>query len=236
MINQQEFSKCYLDKSISIKEIAEKFGISARTVYTWAKKLNLQIRSEKKYECPVINQRFNRLIFIQEECGTGHRKYWKCKCDCGNIKSFPYYGVFSGKTVSCGCYQREKTSKNMWRGFGDISGRYWSGLKDGAARRRIEFSVEIKDAWSIFLKQNRCCALSGLSIEFSRMTNKFPQTASLDRIDNSMGYTKNNIQWLHKTVNSMKHCMEQKYFVDFCSHISDNARKNEKEKEKENGK
>lgn len=224
MFNEKRFASLYQDKTISIKQISEEFGISPRSVYTKAKRLNLNIRSEKKYEVPLEGQQFNRLTFIKEEGGTGNRKYWLCSCQCGTVKLFPYWGVFSGKTISCGCYQREKAGKIKWKGFGDISGRYWSGLKDGAKRRGIEFSLTIEEAWDVYLCQNRKCALSGTEIEFSRMTNKCPQTASLDRIDNSKGYITGNIQWLHKMVNSMKHCMEQEYFVNFCCRIAENSR------------
>ncbi len=46
------------------------------------------------------------------------------------------------------------------------------------------------------------------------------RTASLDRIDSSKGYTKDNIQWVHKHVNLMKHKFDQKYFVDICKLIA----------------
>ena len=228
MFDEQKFSKLYLDKTVPIKRIAEIFGVCVETVYTRAKRLDLQIRSEKKYQVPEAGTKFNRLTFIKEECGTGKRKYWLCSCECGKQKSFAYWSVFSGKTTSCGCYQKEKTSKLHWTGFEEISGRYWTSLQDGAKRRQLDFNVTIEEAWDVYLKQNKKCNLSGLDIEFSRMANKFPQTASLDRIDNSKGYVKNNIQWLHKIVNSMKHCMEQEFFVDFCCHIAGHTRNKEK--------
>jgi hypothetical protein len=60
------------------------------------------------------------------------------------------------------------------------------------------------------------------------MKNHFPQTASLDRIDNNKGYTKDNIQWLHKNINLMKHCFDQKYFIELCNLISEKNKEKEK--------
>ena len=224
MIDVDKFSEMYLNKSFTINDIAKEFAIGNRRVWVLAKSLNLPIRSEKKYKTPNEGDKFNRLTFFKETVGTGQRKYWQCKFDCGKIKEFPYWGVFSGKTKSCGCYQKEITSHNHWTGHGEISGKYWTEIKEGAKRRQLEFSLTIEEAWDLFIKQNKKCNLSGLDIEFSRMRNKFPQTASLDRIDNSKGYHANNVQWLHKHVNSMKHCFEEKYFIEICCKISENSK------------
>jgi hypothetical protein len=45
-------------------------------------------------------------------------------------------------------------------------------------------------------------------------------TASLDRIDSSKGYTIDNVQWVHKTVNLMKRELNQQDFIDICNKIS----------------
>ena len=45
-------------------------------------------------------------------------------------------------------------------------------------------------------------------------------TASIDRIDSSIGYVIGNVQWVHKQVNFMKGTMEQKEFIKFCKLIS----------------
>lgn len=53
--------------------------------------------------------------------------------------------------------------------------------------------------WELFLKQRGKCALTGEDLKLGYKNN---QTASLDRIDNSIGYEKNNIQWVHKDINT----------------------------------
>jgi hypothetical protein len=220
MFDENKFKELYEGKVESVLSIAIVFGISTRTVHKWAKKLNLKIRSEKKYEMPKSGETFNRLSFIKETTSSGGRKYWLCKCQCGVEKEFPYWGVYSGKTISCGCYQKEVTRKNHWTGHGEISGKYWSSLKHGAKCRQINFCVSIEEAWKLFEMQGGLCALSGAEIELSRMPDKCPQTASLDRIDNNVGYVSGNIQWLHKDVNSMKHSMSQEKFIELCAKVA----------------
>lgn len=47
-------------------------------------------------------------------------------------------------------------------------------------------------------------------------------TASLDRKNNNKGYTKDNIQWIHRNVNIIKHSCSQEYFVNICRRVVDN--------------
>ena len=45
-------------------------------------------------------------------------------------------------------------------------------------------------------------------------------TASLDRIDSSKGYVKDNVQWVHKDINRMKWNFPQDKFVKLCSFVA----------------
>jgi hypothetical protein len=60
-----------------------------------------------------VGKRFGNLTALERDVQKG--RYWKCKCDCGNIKSIYVYDVVGGKTKSCGCTtfkQRFKTRIN----------------------------------------------------------------------------------------------------------------------------
>lgn len=100
----------------------------------------------------------------------------------------------------------------------DIGSHYWGHVKSNAKIRNIQFSITIEEAWDLFEKQGRKCALSDLplSLEFSSAKNGPIPTASLDRIDNSKGYVLENLQWLHKDVNLMKLTHNQEYFIELC--------------------
>jgi hypothetical protein len=56
--------------------------------------------------------RFGRLTVLEQAEPTPSGKArWKCRCDCGNI-SYPHANKLrSGSTKSCGCLQKELTSK-----------------------------------------------------------------------------------------------------------------------------
>ena len=52
----------------------------------------------------LIGQRFGRLLVTSfSHTGKGYKKYWNCKCDCGNTTTVLQDQLRRGKTKSCGC-------------------------------------------------------------------------------------------------------------------------------------
>lgn len=170
----------------------------------------------------LTNIKFGKLIalYYVSTCRNNHAR-WMCKCECGNEKDILATHLVSGKIQSCGCITKSKIGPghHQWTGIGEISGDIWSSIKRGAngskGRRVLEFSISLQDAWDLFIKQQRKCALSGIILTFGN--NK---TASLDRVDSSKGYIKDNIQWVHKDINKMKMAYSNDYFIDTCKLIA----------------
>jgi hypothetical protein len=140
------------------------------------------------------------------------------RCVCGKIiEKNRSNGIY--KMPSCGClfYQYNKGKENyLFKGYKEISARCWNGIEANAKKRNLEFNISIEDAYKLFEKQNSKCALTGENINFGDFRNK-ERTASLDRIDSSKGYVKENIQWVHKIVNKMKLNLTQQKFIKLCS-------------------
>lgn len=116
-----------------------------------------------------------------------------------------------------------------WSGYKGIHGAMYTNIKRDANRRDIEFLVSIEYLWKLYVKQNKKCAISGELINIS--TNRKLCTASLDRKDYMKGYTNDNIQWVHKTVNIMKNRFQDDEFILWCSKIND-YQKNDYQKNK----
>lgn len=49
----------------------------------------------------------------QEYNLPNHSTYWKCQCECGNIRSVLGQNLRNGSSKSCGCYNREQASIRM---------------------------------------------------------------------------------------------------------------------------
>lgn len=96
-----------------------------------------------------------------------------------------------------------------WKGYKGVCFTYFS------TRGLTKLSRKLKKYFvDLYFLQNKKCALTGLPIDINN------HTASLDRINNNMGYTRNNCQWLHKDVNIMKNVFPQDYLICICHYIS----------------
>lgn len=118
----------------------------------------------------------------------------------------------------------EQTAGNkshMWKGTGKISKVLYDRFKRNANIRNIPFEVTMEDIWLLFLKQNECCALTGIRLTIhNRRKDKNKIDASLDRIDSSKGYTIENLQWVHKDVNKMKNTFTDERFIEICNLVA----------------
>jgi hypothetical protein len=114
--------------------------------------------------------------------------------------------------------RNEQNSERFRKGFKQLSGSQWCRIQAGAKERNIEFLLDIEEAYTIIQQQQFRCALSGVEISLTR-----PITASLDRIDSQHGYTQDNVQWVHKTINRMKMDLDESEFVDWCRLITEQS-------------
>lgn len=60
----------------------------------------------------LTGQRFGRLVALYKcDFKLNNHYPWMCQCDCGKTKIIRTRDLVSGKTTSCGCYQKEVVSK-----------------------------------------------------------------------------------------------------------------------------
>ena len=176
-----------------------------------------------------IGSKFNKLTIIESSESIikswGYKKgkpiytsiyFYKCKCDCGNIRSFSKSVIKNGKMVDCGCtnlgiLSYKGVSRRLiriFKGQADAKGKYWD--------------LDIIYLGDLFEKQKGKCAYTGWELEIG--THKTPKTASLDRIDSSKGYIKGNVQWVHKDVNIAKNIFSHENFLKMCLDIVKNQK------------
>lgn len=216
------------------KEISKISNLSTSTVDRFLRSLKLNRKDRKKLpKCKLdlsseIGKKYNNLTILSPQYKEKiHTWCVKCKCDCGEETIDILRKIKNGEKRTCGkktCKHHHELSiyngsmGNRTTGHGDILGSEWSGWRLGAIRRDIDFSISIEDAWEIFEKQNRKCALTGELLKFKKGMNR-EQTASLDRIDSTKNYTKDNIQWVHKDINIMKNKLNEQLFFDYCKKV-----------------
>ena len=183
---------------------------------------------------------FGKLIAVcPVRCAVAPRWRWECRCECGGTTIAATADLERGSIKSCGCLRNLKgASHPSWRGCGQITGEYWSTVRNNAKLRGLAFNITIEEAWSLLIKQNTKCALTGATLYFRTTRGakkKRKGTASLDRIDSSKGYEKDNVQWIHKHINRMKGALGEEYFIELCRRVvaGTEHKNNDKETEDE---
>lgn len=86
-----------------------------------------------------------------------------------------------------------------------------------AARYEREFDLDMNFVRFMLEKQNNRCALSDIPFE-----TKGRFAFSIDRIDSSKGYTKDNVQLVLEIINRMKLDTPNELFIALCNAIGNN--------------
>lgn len=148
---------------------------------------------------------------------------WNVRCICGKelVKAASTLGKRASSRAnqvpqSCGC-KRQSQRRSKYGRAGQLSGHRFGCLQTSAKHRGHHFDVTIEYLWKKFEEQGGKCALTGVPLTLSKKT-ALPNeaVASLDRINSDVGYVAGNVQWVHPTINFMKHAMPQESFIEWC--------------------
>lgn len=121
------------------------------------------------------------------------RVAWKCKCDCGNETVVLTTSLATGRTKSCGCYQKKRVSETSKKHgmFGTRLYRIWSNMiqrcenpNNDSFSLYGERGITVCDEWKDFT------AFCGWA-----MSNGYANDLSIDRINNEKGYSPGNCKW-----------------------------------------
>ena len=143
-----------------------------------------------------------------------------CKI-CGNNDMLNFY--ISSKTKCKTCISREmqkkyingvftnryETNKN-WKHNNFIHNKV-QGAKHRASRKGFEFTITDEIVEDILKQQNGKCYFTNIELTFK--THDWC-SLSIDRINNDLGYTKENIVLVTKFVNSSKNSLTNQEFID----------------------
>jgi DNA-binding CsgD family transcriptional regulator len=108
-------------------------------------------------------------------------------------------------------------------GYSKISNAQFGRIKASADVRELSFELDRDFLFELYMEQGEKCKLSGVDISLPSCYSDFVSgnfTASLDRIDSSVGYIETNVQWVHKSINIMKQAMDDRDFIRWCKIVS----------------
>lgn len=147
----------------------------------------------KRLDKSTIGKRYGRLI-VESEFKENGVIMCKCKCDCGNSKITRRTLLKSGKTVSCGCKQKENII-NLSLTHGKSNTRLyniWNAMKRRCYYKKDSCydiyggrGIEVCDEW-----KNDFMNFYNWAME-----NGYNDTLSIDRVDVDGNYEPNNCRW-----------------------------------------
>lgn len=177
--------ECGAEKTISTRHLS-----SARTRSCGCLKADL---SSDRNSARLDGARFGRLMVLRR-AGSNKRfnALWLCRCDCGEQAVVTSHRLISGKTLSCGCLQKERTTTHGLSRTRTY--RIWIKMRDRCENPRSDNypdyggrGITVCERWREFPN-------------FLADMGHAPDGQSLDRIDNDRGYEPTNCRWATKTV------------------------------------
>ena len=120
------------------------------------------------------------------------------------------------------CKSCSNSTNNFKGRLGRMPYTWFEMKRKGGISRGLLWDLEPQDIINLYEQQNGLCALTNWPITWSE--KGLTATVSIDRIDSSEGYIKDNVQLLHKDVNMAKQQYSQDYFIEMCKAIGNKVK------------
>lgn len=216
-------TKEFLERAVKVH--GDKYDYSQVECYGWLKKIEINCKVHGKF---LQNMGDHLQGKGCKKCGTENKiDFWNKKDEQFLIENYAIKGCKfcsqvlnrTRKAVRERARILKITKKPIPRlKHPNISSIIWANVLKGAKARSLCVEIEFDDIWQLYLQQDKKCALTGFDVYYSLIFEEI--TASLDRIDSNLGYTKDNIQIVHKDINRMKNHFSDEYFYKMCRAIS----------------
>ncbi len=157
-----------------------------------------------------------RAIFHAEDMTKTCAKCGNRQPSAGFFKHAQTSDGFHSWCKSCCRAGNHKSRSKLYSTFDGRINTFLRNCRNSAKKRGNEFSLtedDLRKAWEL---QYGLCAYTG--IEMTTQPN-LPHTVSVERIDNSIGYTKANTILVCHAINVMKSDLDGELFFDMCKSV-----------------
>jgi len=155
-------------------------------------------------------------------CGDDKRWYRSCPV-CGTpVDHLRRNYCVGAHNISQPCKRCSNINNNPSGMVGSVRVSWYEAFRKSAITRGYRWDLTPEFIDSMYQEQDGLCAYSGLPIGWSVVG--WDHTASLDRIDNDMGYQDDNVQLVHKEINMMRGSLSTDRFKELCVLVTDKAK------------
>lgn len=160
------------------------------------------------------------VIKLDEERSTKQRKYWICRCECGNTISTRSDYLIGGKSVSCGCYRdsvlKENSFKKSHGMYGTRFYKIWDSMI-GRCHRKSSTTYERYGGRGIKVcKRWREDFMNFYNDMYDSYCNHVRQygekDTTIERLDYNKNYCKSNCCW--KTIEEQSYNKRNTIFIE----------------------
>jgi hypothetical protein len=137
---------------------------------------------------------FGRLTVLREGQRVGHQRKLMCSCTCGVTKEM-FLVVIKAGAQSCGCLQRELATTHGQSQDNPLY-RTWANMKSRCSDPNAKYfpeyggrGIRVCDEW----------ATSFESFQDWATNSGYVAGLTLDREENSLGYSPKNCRWVNRT-------------------------------------
>lgn len=146
----------------------------------------------------LTGQKFGHWTVLKRVESNTTNARWLCRCDCGNTKAIIAAELKRGHSTNCGCERNKRTSERSTTHGGSKSRLYriWHHMK-GRCNNPTDYDYpyyggsgkkvcpEWNDNFENFYKWAQA--------------NGYQENLTIDRIDNTRGYSPDNCRWITQT-------------------------------------
>lgn len=151
----------------------------------------------------IVGRKFGLLTVIAQDLSDPRRgSFWVCKCACGGTATVKRAHLTTGHTKGCGCRVGRPSD------HGDTHTRFykiWGGLKERCLNSNSDVyrfygarGITLCSEWMDYLVFKRDMLVSYQEA----CVNLGEENVTIDRIDSTKGYYKDNCRWLTRSENT----------------------------------
>ena len=163
----------------------------------------------------LVGRRFTRLTVVRDigNHPTTKESYWECKCDCGKVTKVTGYCLTSGNTKSCGCYHKIRTRELFSKPLKELRvNRVLFDYRKRSRQKGLDFTLDTAQFEELMNSDCYYCG-AGPSNSIVQHGQALPVYQGIDRMDNDLGYTPDNVVPCCITCNKMKKAMSHDEFL-----------------------